>query len=414
EHGTLPRATVMAPAIAFARDGYLLTRANIEILKTKTDLFRADLEAAKIFLRPDGGALQRGDRLVQKDLAGTLEAIARNGPEAFYKGPIAAAVETASSRHGGLLTRRDFAEYTVTEGSPLRCAYRGYVLLSAPPPSSGGTTVCEILHVVEGYDLKVLGFHSARSVALIAGAMGRAYADRNTFLGDPAFVANPLERLLSSDYAASIRAGLSASPATSLAAPHETAETTHYSVVDKDGNAVALTYTLNGYFGAGVIAPGTGFFINNEMDDFTAKPGTPNLHGLVQGAANAIAPGKRPLSSMAPAIVEKDGKLFLVLGSPGGSRIITIVLETIMNIIDYGMAPQEAVDMPRFHYQGQPDKLFYEPFGLSPDTTALLAGKGYKPVEQRPWGAVELIEVENGHLLGASDSRRPAGAAVGY
>jgi gamma-glutamyltranspeptidase/glutathione hydrolase len=414
EYGRLPRATVMAPAIAFARDGYVLTRANTEILEAKTDLFRANPEAAKIFLRPDGGALQPGDRLVQKDLAESLEAIAKNGPDAFYKGPIAAAVESASSAHDGILTRRDFADYTVTESTPLRCTYRGYVLLSAPPPSSGGTTVCEILHVVEGYDPKAFGFHSARSVALIAAAMSRAYADRNVFLGDPAFVANPLERLLSSDYAVSIRARIGASPAKAPAAPHETAETTHYSVVDKDGNAVAVTYTINGYFGAGVIAPETGFFMNNEMDDFTAKPGTPNLHGLVQGAANAIAPGKRPLSSMAPTIVEKDGKVFLVLGSPGGSRIITIVLETIMNIVDYGMAPQEAVDMPRFHYQGQPDKLFYEPFGLSPDTTALLADKGYEPVQQRPWGAVELIEIENGRLLGASDSRRPAGAAVGY
>ncbi|HEY1300499.1 MAG TPA: gamma-glutamyltransferase [Stellaceae bacterium] len=414
EYGRLWRGAVMAPSIAFARDGYLLTRANTEILEPKTWLFRADPEAAKIFLRADGSALEAGDRLVQKDLAATLEKIAEDGPDAFYKGPIAAAVGAASSAGGGILTRRDFADYTVTEGPPLRCAYRGYLLLSAPPPSSGGTTVCEILHIVEDYDLRALGFRSARSVELMVKAMGRAYADRNAFLGDPAFVANPLDRLLSKDYAASVRAASGDRPAMPSAAPQEKAETTHYSVVDKDGNAVAVTYTLNGYFGAGVIAPGTGFFLNNEMDDFAAKPGTPNLYGLVQGAANAIAPGKRPLSSMTPTIVERDNKPVLVLGSPGGSRIITTVLETLMNVVDYGMAPQQAVDMPRFHYQGQPDKLFCEPFGLSPDTAALLAGKGYKLVEQRPWGAVELIEIAKGRLLGASDSRRPAGAAVGY
>ncbi len=416
EYGKLPRAALLAPAIALARDGYVLSRANTDILEPKTGLFRADPEAAKIFLRPDGSAMRPGDRLVQRDLAATLEAIAEDGPDAFYKGAVAAAVETASRAGGGILTRRDFADYTVTEGPPLSCAYRGYVLLSAPPPSSGGATMCEILNVLGGYDLRALGFRSAKSVRLMVEAMRHAYRDRNADLGDPAFVANPLDRLLSADHAASIRAAIDAGKTMpdAPAASQEKAETTHYSVVDKDGNAVAVTYTINGYFGAGVIAPGTGFFLNNEMDDFTAKPGAPNLYGLVQGAANAIAPGKRPLSSMAPTIVEKDGKVFLVLGSPGGSRIITIVLETIMNIVDYGMAPEEAVDAPRLHFQGEPQKLFYERFGLSPDTTALLTGMGYNLVEQRPWGAVELIEIANGRLLGAADSRRPAGAAIGY
>jgi gamma-glutamyltranspeptidase/glutathione hydrolase len=247
-------------------------------------------------------------------------------------------------------------------------------------------------------------------------AMRRSYFDRNTYLGDPEFVTNPLERLLSKGYAASIRAEIERpGEAPSANQPSaEKAQTTHYSVVDGEGNAAAVTYTINGYFGANVVAPGTGFFLNNEMDDFTTKPGAPNLYGLIQGEPNAIAPGKRPLSSMAPTLVEKDGRVVLVLGSPGGSRIITTVLETIMNIVDHGMAPQEAVDAPRIHHQGRPEEVYFERSGLPPDTVKPLTEMGYKLVEQRPWGAVELIEVANGRLYGASDSRRPAGMAAGY
>lgn len=417
EYGKLARATVMAPAIALARDGFVLSRDDAALLGAKADRVAEDPAAAKIFLRPDGSHFQPGDHLVQKDLAATLAEISKKGPDVFYKGPVAAAVAKASEANGGLLTAADFADYTVTEGPPLSCSYRGYVIVSAPPPSSGGATICEILDILEGYDMKTLGFRSARSVELMIASMRRGYSDRNAYLGDPAFVANPLDRLLSKGYAAGIRAAIGAGdtplPA-SLAAPREKAETTHYSIVDGTGNAVAVTYTINGYFGAGVIAPGTGFFLNDEMDDFTAKPGTPNLYGLVQGEANAIAPGKRPLSSMAPTLVEKDGRVFLVLGSPGGSRIITTVLETIVNIVDYGLAPQAAVDMPRFHYQGLPDKVFYEPSGLSPVAIATLAGKGYNLVAQKPWGAVELIEIANGRLWGANDPRRADGAAIGY
>lgn len=417
EYGSLPRPALLAPAVALARDGFVLGRADTEQLDAKAGRFAEDPAAAKIFLRPDGSRLQPGDRLVQKDLAGTLESIAKDGPDAFYKGRAAAAVAAASQANGGILSAADFAGYTVTEGPPLSCSYRGYRLLSAPPPSSGGTTICEILDILEGYDVTALGFRSARSVQLMAAAMGRAYRDRNAYLGDPAFVANPLDRLLSKGYAAGIRAaiasGAGASPE-ALPTPRERAETTSFSVADSAGNAVAATYTINGYFGAEVMAPGTGFFLNNEMDDFTAKPGTPNLYGLVQGAANAIAPGKRPLSSMAPSLVEKDGRIVLVLGSPGGSRIITTVLETIMNIVDYGMAPQAAVDAPRLHYQGQPDTVFYERAGLSPDTIAALGAMGYKLAARQPWGAAELIEIGNGRLRGASDGRRSAGAAVGY
>jgi gamma-glutamyltranspeptidase/glutathione hydrolase len=418
EYGRLARRALLAPAITLARDGYVLTPADTEILDGKR--FGKDPVAAQIFLRPDGSRFAPGDRLVQTDLAATLEGIAQWGPDAFYKGLVAAAIEAASRENGGILTARDFVEYRVTEGPPVACSYRGYRIVSAPPPSSGGTAICEILNILEGYDLRAVGFRSAPSVRLFVEAMRPAYRDRNTHLGDPALVQNPLERLLSKDYAAGIRAAIDAGPHSAsplpaaLPAPHEKAETTHYSVVDSEGNAVAVTYTLNGSFGAGVIAPGTGFFLNNEMDDFTVKPGTPNLYGLVQGEANAIAPGKRPLSSMSPTLVEKDGRVLLVLGSPGGSRIITTVLETIINIVDYGMASREAVEAPRLHHQWLPDEVAYERSGLAPDTIVALTGMGYKLVEQRPWGAVELIEVANGRLLGINDPRRPAGAAVGY
>ena len=417
KYGRLPREALIAPAIAFARDGFALSRADTDILDARADRFDRDPGATKVFLRPDGSHLETGDRLVQSDLAATLGRISDQGPDAFYKGPVAAAVEKASRENGGILAAGDFAAYTVTETAPLTCTYRGYLLVTAPPPSSGGATMCEILGVLEGYDIATSGFRSAKSVRLMIEAMRRGYRDRNAYLGDPEFVANPLERLLSKDYIASLRAEIArgdAEKGVGMDAPREKSETTHYSVVDGEGNAVAVTYTINGYFGAGVVAPGTGFFLNNEMDDFTVKPGTANLYGLVQGEPNAIAPGKRPLSSMAPTLVEHDGKVVVVLGSPGGSRIITTVLETIMNIVDHGMAAQEAVDAPRLHHQGQPEDVYFERSGLAPDVVTDLTAMGYKLVEQRPWGAVQLIEIANRRFRGASDSRLPAGAAAGY
>jgi gamma-glutamyltranspeptidase/glutathione hydrolase len=389
EYGRLQCRALIAPAAALARDGYQLSPADAELLGAGARLFRRDAAAAKTFLRPDGSPLAAGDRLVQQDLAAVLAAIAERDPVAFYDGPVAAMVDKANRANGGILTAADFARYRAVERPPLSCAYRGYLIRSPPPPSSGGVTMCEILDSLGGYDIKALGFRSARSVGLMVEAMRQAYADRKAALGDPGFVENPVGRLLSADYAASVHAAIergAAAPAAAPAPVHERPETTHYSLVDEAGNAVAATYTLNGYFGAGVVAPGTGFLLNNEMDDFTVEPGTANLYGLVQGAANAIAPGKRPLSSMAPTLVAKDGKVFLVLGSPGGPRIITTVLETIINILDYGMAPQAAVDAPRLHFHGEPDKVFFEPFGLSPDTAAMLSGIGYKLVGGRPGG----------------------------
>lgn len=443
KYGKLSREQVMAPAIKLAHEGFILTRADTDILDTTVARFKQDPESAKIFLRADGTPLQPGDRLVQSDLANTLTAIAKEGPDAFYKGKIPQAVEAATKQGGGILTAADFANYKVTETPPITCSYRGYKFVSAPPPSSGGVTLCEILNVVEGYDLKSMGFNSAAAIHTMTEAMRHAYMDRNTYLGDPEFIKNPIDRLVSKSYAEEIRKKIVADKATPSEnvqpgmEPHEKPETTHYSIVDHDGNAVSTTYTVNGRFGAVVIAPGTGFFLNDEMDDFTVKVGEKNLYGLVQGTANSIAPGKRPLSSMSPTLVTKDNKIFMVLGSPGGSRIITITLQTALNVIDHGMAPQEAVDAPRIHHQWLPDEVYYEQRGVSADTLKILAGMGYKMVEQTPWGAAELIlvglpgaagvspansgndsavsgKVREGYLYGANDVRRPAGSAVGY
>ena len=436
------RDKVMAPAIALARDGFILSRADADIFQASALRFKGDPEAAKIFLRPDGTPLQPGDRLVQSDLAATLQAIADQGPEVFYRGAIARKIDAAMRANGGIVSAADFAAYKIGEAPPLACDYRGFRFVSAPPPSSGGATLCEILNVVEGYDLKGLGFHSAASVHLMVEAMRHVFMDRNSYLGDPAFVSNPLDRLLSKDYAARIRAAIlpdKATPSQQVqpsVAPHEKSETTHFPVIDRDGDAVAVTTTINGGFGAGVIAPGTGFFLNDEMDDFTVKPGVANLFDLVQGDANAIAPSKRPLSSMAPTLIEKDGRVVVALGSPGGSRIITTVLETALNLIDYGMGPQEAVDAPRFHHQGLPDVVFAEPYAFSPDTQKLLEAMGYKIVVQAPWGAAEAAvaaplasnaagpvvgnpdsvfgeRMRPGFLYGANDDRRPGGLAIG-
>ena len=440
-YGTLDRAIVMAPAIRLASAGFTLTRPDSDIIGFQAARLRQDPLLARIFLGQDGQALPPGAVLVQSDLAATLRAIAASGAEAFYHGAIPHAVAGEAQDHGGLLTQADFAAYTVTEAAPVRCAYRGYTVLSAAPPSSGGTALCEILNVLQGYDLRGMGYHSAAALHVMVEAMRHAYLDRNTYLGDPDFVTNPLARLLSADHATAIRAAIGprATPSRDLGpgiAPHEPTQTTHYSVADAQGNAVAVTYTLNGGFGAVVMAPGTGFLLNNEMDDFTTAVGAPNLYGLVQGAANAIAPGKRPLSSMAPTIVLRDGKVVMVTGSPGGSRIITIVLETILNMVDFAMTPQEAVDAPRVHHQWLPDTVFAEPFAVSADTRAVLDGLGTNITQQGKWGAAEMIVVgppalpaaklaagidsalsgtmRPGLFYGASDSRRPAGAAIGF
>lgn len=442
KYGTMTRAQVMEPAIKLAEEGFVLAQGDAAILATAAQAFAEQENIAAIFLK-DGKPLKAGDRLIQTDLAATLKAIASSGPDAFYRGSIAERIVEASRAHGGILAKEDFTSYKVDETAPITCSYRGYEIFSAPPPSSGGITVCLILHIIEAYPLQEWGYHSAQAVHVIAEAMRHAFVDRNFLLGDPDFVKNPTERLLSKDYAAKLRAAIMLDKAAVSQelqqgkAPHEGVETTHYSIVDKAGNAVAVTTTINALFGAKVIAGNTGFFLNDEMDDFTIKPGAANLFGLVQGENNAIAPAKRPLSSMSPTIVVKDGQTFMVLGSPGGSRIISIVAEVIVDVVDYGMNIQEAVNAPRIHHQWLPDQITIEPLALSPDSIALLAQRGHKIVPQSPWGAAEAILIGPpvdpaksaassgndaaamskpvpGMRYGGHDDRRPAGAAIGY
>jgi gamma-glutamyltranspeptidase / glutathione hydrolase len=434
KYGTLSRPALIAPAIRLAGEGFIVTRGDVDVLEDATREFREQPNVAAVFLK-HGETLAPGDRLVQKDLAATLRAISDGGPDAFYHGAIPAAVAAASHAAGGILSIEDFAAYTITESPPITCSYRGYTIVSAPPPSSGGVTLCEMLQVLASYPLKAMGFHSADSIHVMTEAMRFAYQDRNTYLGDPAFIQNPTERLLSVAHTKEIRAQIRAghaTPSASLpgqAAGDEHPTTTHYSVTDRLGNAVSVTYTINNDFGAKVIAANTGFFLNDEMDDFTAKPGVPNLFGLVQGKANAIAPGKRPLSSMTPTLVLKDGRPVLIVGTPGGSRIITTVLEVIVNVIDHGMTLQEAVDAPRMHHQWLPDTVAGEPYAFSADTTRALTRMGYKVVDLEPWGAGNAAEAigiapadakaaqalgfpRPARFYGASDSRAPAGSAA--
>lgn len=431
KYGTLPRQDLMAPAIAYAKNGFVLDQGDAASFASNAARLAKDPAAAAIFLKPDGKPYGVGERLLQPDLAASLAAISEKGADAFYKGAIADAIVKASGAKGGILAKADFEQYAVRELKPVNCTYRGYEIISSPPPSSGGVIICEILNVLEGYPLSYLGADSAETVHVMVEAMRRAYVDRNSALGDPDFVDNPVSKLLDKGYAKDIRdkidpfrAGVSQDLMPKGFG--ESKETTHYSIIDNDGNAVAVTYTLNGSFGAGVVADGTGILLNNEMDDFTQKPGVPNLYGLVQGEANAIQPKKTPLSSMSPTVVAKDGKPFMVIGSPGGSRIITITLEAIVNVIDHGMNIQEAIDAPRIHHQWLPDTIYVEPFGLSPDTEKLLAGMGYHlDLADSTWGQAagilvggkSLAEIEKGggaRYNGAIDSRAASGEALGY
>jgi len=429
KYGTMKRATVIAPAIRYAEQGFVLDQGDVDMLQTATDDFRKDAATAAIFLNK-GEPFQVGQKLMQKDLASTLKAIRDKGEAGFYKGTVAAAIVASSQAGKGILAQADLDRYKTRELPPVECDYRGYHVVSAPPPSSGGVIVCEILNILEGYPLREMGFRSAQSVHYQIEAMRHAYVDRNSYLGDPDFVKNPLERLLSKEYAASLRAAINPSKAGVSkdikpgVAPHEGSNTTHYSIVDKWGNAVSVTYTLNDWFGARVTAAKTGVLLNDEMDDFTAKVGVPNLYGLVQGEANRIEPGKRPLSSMSPTIVTKDGKTVMVVGTPGGSRIITAVLHTMINMIDYGMNVQEAVDAPRFHQQWLPEATNVEDFALSPDTRKLLEAWGQKfgPPQPANHLAVVLVgaptlggkPVGKNRYYGANDPRRNSGLALGY
>ena len=429
KYGTMKRADLIAPSIQLADRGFTLEQGDIDMLWTATADFQKDPVSGAIFLNK-GQPFQVGQKLVQKDLAKTLKEVSAKGPDGFYKGWVGNAIVASSQAGKGIITQADLDQYKTRELAPVECDYRGYRVVSAPPPSSGGVIICEMLNILEGYPLKDLGFRSAQSVHYQIEAMRHAYVDRNSYLGDPDFVKNPLDRLLDKGYAEKIRAAIDPKKAGVSkdikpgVAPHEGSNTTHYSITDQWGNAVSVTYTLNDWFGAKVTAAKTGVLLNNEMDDFTSKIGVPNMYGLVQGEANAIAPGKRPLSSMSPTIVSKDGKPVFVVGTPGGSRIITAVLHTILNVVDYGMNVQEAVDAPRFHQQWLPDVTNVENFALSPDTRKILTDMGHNLGVPQPANHLAAIivgapslggkPVGNNRFYGANDPRRNTGLAAGY
>jgi gamma-glutamyltranspeptidase/glutathione hydrolase len=430
KYGSKPRAELIAPAIKFAEEGFTLEQGDVDLLETATDVFKKDMrDSGAIFLH-NGEPMQVGQKLVQKDLAKTLREISAKGADGFYKGWVADALVTSSQANKGIITQADLDKYKTRELAPVECDYRGYHIISAPPPSSGGVVLCQIMNILDGYPMKDLGFHSAQGMHYQIEAMRHAYVDRNSYLGDPDFVKNPIDHLLDKNYAAKLRAAIEPQKAGDSqkikpgVAPHEGSNTTHYSIVDKWGNAVSVTYTLNDWFGAGVMASKTGVILNDEMDDFTAKVGVPNMYGLVQGEANAIAPGKAPLSSMSPTIVTKDGKTVMVVGTPGGSRIITATLLTILNVIDYGMNLQEAVDAPRFHQQWMPEQTNLETFAASPDTQKLLESWGHKFAGPQDPNHIAAIlvgapslggkPVGKNRFYGANDPRRNTGLSLGY
>lgn len=415
KYGKLSRAKVIAPAIKLANDGFQVTTYDAKQFQEFAGDFAKQPNVAAIFLR-NGKPYEAGEILKQKDLARTLQTISVEGPKAFYHGAITQKIVTASEQHGGLLTLNDFAKYNVEWMKPIYCTYRGYEIISSPPPSSGGVTLCEMLNILENFPLAKMGYRTPESTYTIIEAMHYGYLDRNNKLGDPDFVKNPTDQLIQKKYAKTISERIEKKMQAPVAEPQhtETIDTTHYSVIDKEGNAVAVTYTLNGFFGAEVMAKDTGFFLNDQMDDFAIAPNTPNKFGLVQSDQNAISGGKRPLSSMTPTIIMKNGKIRYVLGSPGGSRIITADLLTIINLIDYNMPLLAAINAPRFHFQVQPDAVELEPAALAPDTILALQKMGYKFKPQTTWGAVEAIAVDpmTQQVTGANDYRRPDGAAV--
>jgi gamma-glutamyltranspeptidase/glutathione hydrolase len=429
QYGKLSIDKVIAPAIKLARDGFPLAYEDAQDLKNDEYLAQFP-ESRRIFLR-DGNYYRPGEIFRQPELARTLERLAKD-PDTFYHGAMARELAAAIHKGGGLVTAEDLAGYEVKEREPMHGSYRGYDIISAPPPSSGGVALIEILNILEGFDLAKLGHRSGDAIHLEAEAFRRAFYDRADFLGDPDYAKVPVAQLIDKKYAAAWRDSIDpnhASVSQDLKRPsfdelervaqlhpavREPQNTTHYSLVDSDGNAVSVTTTLNDTFGSRVSADGLGFLLNDEMDDFTSKLGVPNSYGLIQGPANAIGPGKRPLSAMTPTIVLKDGKLFLVLGSPGGPTIITTVANILIGVVDFALDIQEAVNAPRFHQQWLPDEILVED-RLSPDTMNVLRSKGHKLKTEHFWGDGECIMVDpkTGERLGASDGRNN-GKAVGY
>jgi gamma-glutamyltranspeptidase / glutathione hydrolase len=425
EAGRLEWKRLLAPAIALAREGFVVTDRLARSLREALPAMRSHPASLEQFSH-DGAPYVIGDLLRQPDLARTLKRIAEDGPAGFYEGETARLIEREMEANGGRITREDLAAYRAKRREPIRGTYRGYEVLGMPPPSSGGVSLVEMLNVLEGYDLgkPPLEWGGAAAVHRIAEAMRRAYADRARFLGDPDFNPDmPLQRLTSKDYAARLRRTIrpesaSASSPESFEWPTEGTQTTQVSVVDRDRNAVSLTYTLEDSYGSKVVVPGAGFLLNNEMGDFNAGPGLTDDSGLIGTDPNLAAPGKRMLSSMSPTILARDGRPFMVLGSPGGRKIINAVLLTILNAVDFGMNVQEAVDAPRYHHQWLPDRILYEPRGLSPDTRALLAAWGHRLSDAWPADSPTSVEAvvydaAEDLLEGGSDRRAPDGAAIG-
>jgi gamma-glutamyltranspeptidase/glutathione hydrolase len=416
--GRFTLAELMAPAIAFARDGIVVADATADAMPYESARLARWPSSARIFLKPDGSALAAGDRLVQPDLAATLAAIARDGPQAFYDGPIAEKIAAAVQAAGGVMTSDDLRNYRARERAPVRGTYRGYDIVSMPPPSSGGVALIEMLNILEGYDLAKES--EVQDLFLMIETMKRAYADRAWFLGDPDVVQVPVARLISKPYAARWRATIDPAHATAAAALRPLAppqpegrNTTHFSVVDRFGNAVANTYTLNFSYGLGLVAAGTGVVLNNELDDFAVKPEAPNAYGLLGYEANAPGPGKRPLSSMTPTIVLKDGKPFVITGSPGGSLIINTVLQVVTNVIDRGMNIGDAVSAPRLHDQWMPDRVFAEA-GFADNIIAALEARGETVAVRRLPTSANSILVTGSGFVGAADPRTRGALAAGY
>ncbi len=421
KYGTLSLADALAPAIRLAEEGFVIPSRFSDGIKASAETLGKFDSSAKVFFKPDGSFYEPGEVFVQKDLAATLKRIAAQGVKGFYEGETADLIVAQMQRGGGLISLDDLKNYAPAIRQPVHGSYRGYDVYSMSPPSSGGTHVVQILNMLEAYPIAEKGHNSAATIHLMAESMKRAYADRSEYLGDTDFVKVPVAGLTSKEYAAELRAGIDPNKATDSASlkpgnpvPYESNETTHFSVVDKFGNAVSNTYTINFSYGSHIVVDGAGFLLNNEMDDFSAKPGVANAYGLLGGEANKVEPGKRMLSSMSPTIVQKDGKNFLVTGSPGGSRIITTTLQVLMNVIDHNLNIQAAVSAPRVHHQWLPDEIRVEE-GISPDTVKLLEGLGHKVSQQAAMGAIQSIMVgADGTFYGGADPRRSTSSAKGF
>ncbi|MDX5439838.1 MAG: gamma-glutamyltransferase [Alteromonadaceae bacterium] len=420
-HGTLSLREALAPAIRLAQEGFVVPHRFTEGLEQARERLQRWPATKAAFYKEDGSAPQPGEVFKQPDLADTLKRIAEHGPEGFYQGKTAQLIVDEMQRHDGLITLDDLKAYRPAVRQPVHGQYRGYDIYSMSPPSSGGTHIIQILNILEGFSITEMGHNSAATIHHMAEAMKLAYADRAEYLGDTDFVEVPLRGLTSRAYAAELRKGINpdkARPASDIKpgqpAAFESPETTHFSVVDRWGNAVSNTYTINFSYGSGITVAGAGFLLNNEMDDFSAKPGEPNAYGLIGGEANRIEPGKRMLSSMSPTVVRKDNRNFLVTGSPGGSRIITTTLQVLMNVIDHNMNIQTAVAAPRIHHQWLPDEIRMEQ-GISPDTVRLLEAKGHEVTTSTAMGAIQSIMIgEDGTLYGGADPRRSTSSAMGF